>query len=210
MLEGRCVVVTGAKGNLGSAVCLRLAREGAQIFAVDRAVADVTDEAQVEKAYDAAQLKTGGIWAAVHCTGGWAGGELLDTPLATFERMIALNLRATFLCCKAALRRMKEGRIVNVAAYGPATFTGLSGNGVYAASKAGVIALTKAIAQESKTVRANCVAPGMMRTPQNAEAMPSSDQSGWVPLEEVAEAIAYLVSPEAGMVNGAVITFPNR
>ena len=210
MLEGRCVVVTGAKGNLGSAVCLRLAREGAEVFAIDRAVADVTDEAQVEKAYDAALQKTGGIWAAVHCTGGWAGGEVVDTAVATFEKMIALNLRATFLCCKAALRRMKEGRIVNVAAYGPATFTGLAGNGVYAASKAGVIALTKAIAQESKTVHASCVAPGMMRTPQNADAMPSSDQSGWVPLEDVAEAIAYLVSPESGAVNGAVITFPSR
>ena len=209
MLEGRVVVVTGARGNLGSAVCTRLARDGAEIFPIDRAVADVTDEAQVEKAYDAAQAR-GAIWAAVHCTGAWAGGDVADTPVATFEKMIALNLRATFLCCKAALKRMKEGRIVNVAAYGPATSTGLAGNGAYAAAKAGVIALTKAIAQESAGVRANCVAPGTMRTPQNAGAMPSADQAGWVPLEDVAEGIAWLISPEAGAANGAVLTFPSR
>ena len=210
MLEGRCVVVTGASGNLGAAVCARLRRGGAQVFEVDRAVADVTDEAQVEHAYDAAQKKLGPIWGAVHCTGAWAGGLVAETPLATFEKMIAVNLRSTFLCCKAALKHIKEGRIVNVAAYGPATFTGLGGNGAYAAAKAGVIALTKAIAQESPHVRANCVAPGTMRTPQNAAGMPSADQGGWVPLEEVAEAIAWLLTPESGAANGVVLTLPSR
>lgn len=210
MLEGRCVVVTGAKGNLGTAVCARLRRSGAGVFEVDRKVADVTDEAQVERAYDAARQEFGSIWGAVHCTGAWAGGLVAETPVATFEKMIAVNLRSTFLCCRAALRRMREGRIVNVAAYGPATLTAIGGNGAYAAAKAGVIALTKAIAQESGAVRANCVAPGMMRTPQNSLGMPEADESGWVALEEVAEAITYLLSPEAGAANGAVITLPSR
>ncbi|MCA1825581.1 MAG: SDR family NAD(P)-dependent oxidoreductase [Myxococcales bacterium] len=206
MLNGRCVVVTGASGNLGAAVVARLEREGARVFAVDRAVADVTDEAQVEKAYDAAVSKNGPLWGAVHCTGGWAGGAVGETSVATFEKMIALNLRSTFLCCRAAVRRMASGgRIVNVAAYGPLTFTGIAHNAAYAASKAGVIALTKAIAEEGGPVRASCVAPATMRTPQNAAAMPRADQSKWIPLEDVAEAIAYLLSSQAG--NGAVITF---
>lgn len=221
MLNGRCVVVTGASGNLGSVVCARLVREGARVVALVRRasdrvaegaiaqVADVESEAAVESAYDAAEP----VWASVHCAGGWAPGTVAKTDVATFEKMIALNLRSSFLCSRAALRRMEPrgaGRIVNVAAYPAATLVGIGGSAAYAAAKAGVIALTKAIAEEKHGVRANCVAPGTMRTPQNAAGMAGADQSGWVPLEDVAEAIVYLVSPEAGAANGAVITLPSR
>jgi NAD(P)-dependent dehydrogenase (short-subunit alcohol dehydrogenase family) len=108
------------------------------------------------------------------------------------------------------LTERREGRIVNVAAYNPAILSGIGGSAAYSASKAAVVALTKAIAEEgAKTgIRASCVAPATMRTPANAKAMPDADQSKWVPLEDVAEAILYLVSPEAGAASGAVITFP--
>jgi NAD(P)-dependent dehydrogenase (short-subunit alcohol dehydrogenase family) len=221
MLNGRCVVVTGASGNLGTAVCKRLLRDGARVMALvrrqgDRVVtdaiahaADLDREAEVEAAYAAAEP----VWASVHCAGGWAGGAVAETSLESFEKMIALNLRSAFLCCRAALRRMEprgEGRIVNVAAYQPAMLSGFSGSAAYGIAKAGVVALTKAIAEGKHGVRANCIAPGTMRTPQNAAGMPGADQRGWVPLEDVAEAIAYLVSPESGAANGAVITFPSR
>jgi NAD(P)-dependent dehydrogenase (short-subunit alcohol dehydrogenase family) len=204
-MKSRCVVVTGASGNLGGAVVERLERAGARVVALTRQDADLTDEAQVEAAYEKAVQRHGAIWGSVHCAGGWAGAPFAQTEIATFERMIALNLRSAFLCCRAALRRMRsEGRIVNVAALTAATLQGVGGAAAYAASKAGVIALTRAIAEEGSGVRANCVAPGTLRTPANGET------AGQVPLEDVAEAILYLVSPEAGAVNGAVLTFPSR
>lgn len=221
MLKGRCVVVTGASGNLGSAVCKRLLREGARVVALVRrgsdrvaegAVAQAADlevEAEVEAAYSAAEP----VWASVHCAGGWAGGTVAGTTLETFDKMIALNLRSAFLCCRAALRRMEprgEGRIVNVAAYDPAMLAAIGGAAAYGISKAGVVALTRAIAESGRGVRCSCVAPGTLRTPQNASGMPKADQSKWVPLEDVAEAIAYLVSPESGAANGAVVTLPSR
>jgi NAD(P)-dependent dehydrogenase (short-subunit alcohol dehydrogenase family) len=204
-MDKRCVVVTGASGNLGEVVVARLRRAGASVVPLTRKDADLGNEAQVEAAYDGALKAHGAIWGSVHCAGGWVGASFAQTPVEVFEQMIAVNLRSAFLCCRAALRRMRgEGRIVNVAALNAATLTGVRGSAAYAASKAGVIALSKAIAEEGGGVHANCVAPGMMRTAKNGNG------PGQVPLEDVAEAILYLVSPEAGAVNGAVLTFPSR
>ena len=204
-MKSRCVVVTGSSGNLGSAVVERLERAGARVAALTHKDADLTDESQVEAAYEKALQRYGPLWGSVQCAGGWAGAPFAQTEVATFERMIALNLRSCFLCCRAALRRMRgEGRIVNVAALTAAELQGVGGAAAYAASKAGVIALTRAIAEEGDGVRANCVAPGTLRTVANGET------PGQVPLEDVAEAILYLVYPEAGAINGAVLTFPSR
>jgi NAD(P)-dependent dehydrogenase (short-subunit alcohol dehydrogenase family) len=204
-LENKCVVVTGASGNLGSAVVARLQRAGAAVVALTRKEADLSDEAQVEAAYDRAIELHGVLWGSVHCAGGWAAGKVAQTSIDLLERMLEINFRSAFLCCRAALRRMRgEGRIVNVAALTAATFHGTGGAAAYNASKAAVIALTRSIADDGSGVRANCVAPGTLRTPQNG------NLPGQVPLEDVVEAILYLVSPDAGAVNGAVLTFPAR
>lgn len=239
--DGRCILVTGASGNLGSVVCARLLRGGANVFALvhregartplasallgdvgpsarehlDVRTVELDSEASVEEAFDAAIARFGGLWAAVHSAGGYAGGALQETTLETFDKMIGLNLRSAFLVSRAALRRLalrKEGRIVCVAAVSAANLTGLAGSGAYAASKAGIIALVKTLAEEGAPlgVRASCVAPGTLRTSTNARAMPGSDASRWVPPEEVAEAIAFLCAPAAGSVNGAVVTLPSR
>jgi NAD(P)-dependent dehydrogenase (short-subunit alcohol dehydrogenase family) len=204
-IETRCVVVTGASGSLGGVVVERLQRAGAAVVALTRKDADLSDEVQVEAAYDRALERYGSIWGSVHCAGGWAGASFAQTPIEVFERMMEINLRSAFLCCRAALRRMRgEGRIVNVAAINAAALAGVRGAAAYAAAKAGVIALTKAIAEEGGGVRANCVAPGTLRTPANGNA------PGQVPLEDVAEGILYLLAPESGALNGAVLTFPSR
>jgi NAD(P)-dependent dehydrogenase (short-subunit alcohol dehydrogenase family) len=204
-MQRRCVVVTGASGNLGRVLVERLQRAGAVVIPLTRKDADLSQEAQVEAAYDRALQRNGAIWGSVQLAGGWSPGTVAQTPVEVFERMIDINLRSAFLCCRAALRRMRgDGRIVNVSAFNAATLTGIGGSAAYAAAKAGVVALTKAIAEEGGGVRANCVAPGTMKTPANG------DLPGQVPLEDVAEGILYLLSPESGAVNGAVITFPSR
>ncbi len=204
-MDGRVVVVTGGSGNLGRAVVSRLQRAGAIAVPLAHQDADLRNEAQVEAVYDKVLQRHGSLWGSVHCAGGWAGGPLAQAPVEIFERMIDTNLRSAFLCCRAALRRMGgEGRIVNVGAFTAATLIGVGGAAAYTASKAGVIALTKAVAEEGGGVRANCVAPGAMRTPANG------NLPGQVPLEDVAEGIIYLLLPESGAVNGSVLTFPSR
>ena len=216
-LSGRSIVVTGASGNLGRAVCARLARDVARVVpfvhekrgAEERQV-ELTDERSVDAAFEGIPA----LWAAVNCAGGWRGGSpVRETPAEIFEAMIATNLRSAFLVSRAALRRFgpEGGRIVNVAAANAAALVGLAGSAAYAAAKAGVIALTKAIAEEGAAtgVRASCVAPGVMRTPQNERAMPGVGSARWVEVDAVAEAIAFLCDPRSSAVNGAVVTLPS-
>jgi NAD(P)-dependent dehydrogenase (short-subunit alcohol dehydrogenase family) len=216
-LSGRSIVVTGASGNLGRAVRSRLAREGARVVpfvhkkrSEEEREVELTDERSVDGAF----AGISGLWAAVNCAGGWRGGSpVRDTPVELFEAMIGMNLRSAFLVSRAALRQFGPGggRIVNVAAANAAALSNLAGSAAYAAAKAGVIALTKALAEEgaATNVRANCVAPGIMRTPENERAMPGAGRARWVELDAVAEAIAFLCDPRSSAVNGAVLTLPS-
>jgi len=216
-LAGRTIVVTGAAGNLGRVVCARLARDGARVVpfvhtkrAPEERAVELTDERSVEAGFEG----IGPVWAAVNCAGGWRGGSpLKDTPLEVLDAMLASNLRSLFIVSRAAIRRFapEGGRIVSVSSAPVASLSGLGGSSAYAAAKAGVIALTRALAEEGAAtgVLANCVAPGTMRTPQNERAMAAADKTGWVKLEDVAEAIAFLCDPRSAAVNGAVVTLPS-
>ena len=225
-MEGK-IVVTGAPGNLGTAVCQKLLagpdvrvvafvhRESSRAALAEKLgaraevrVVELASEASVAAAFEGA----GTIYGVVNCAGGWKGGSpVAQTSVETFDEMIALNVKSAFVVSREALRRGAR-RIVNVASFTAVQLAGMSGSAAYNLSKAAVVALTKAIAEEGAQagVRCNCVAPGTLRTKENERAMPSVDPARWVSIDAVADAIAFLLAPQSDAVNGAVITLPSR
>jgi NAD(P)-dependent dehydrogenase (short-subunit alcohol dehydrogenase family) len=205
LAETRVAVVTGATGGLGPAVVAALAKAGFQVHGVSRKEADVTDEAAVATFFGALER----VDVLVNVAGGFAGGKPThETDLVTWDGMLNLNLRSTFLCCRAAIPKMltaNYGRIVNVSsrnAVQPAA--GLS---AYNVSKAGVVALTNTLAAELRghNVTANVVLPSVIDTPTNRAAMPNADHSTWVAPESIAAVILDIVSDRWGIVSGAAI-----
>jgi len=229
-LADRVAVVTGGTGALGQAVTLRFLSDGAAVavpYAVraerdrlyqrvaaadrDRLVmepVDVTDlEAMTPFAASvvAARRKIDILVAGV---GGFAGGSLLETDVDTWKRMLDLNLTSAFSVAKAVIPRMVEaryGRVVIIASR--AVVPPAGGFIAYTVAKAGVIAFTQALAQETREdgVTVNAVLPSTMDTPANRAAMPNSDRKGWVPVEAVADAIAVLAREASAHITGTLL-----
>ncbi len=205
----RVAVVTGATGGLGPAVVARLGANDFEVVGLGSREADLTKAADVEAAFKRIVQQHGRLDALVNVAGGFAGGQPVhETDVETWQRMLDLNLTATFLCCRAAIPHMLAGgfgRIVNVSsrtAVQPAA--GLSAYGV---SKAGVVTLTHTLAAElvGTNVTANAVLPSVVDTAANRAAMPQADHSKWVTPEEIAAVIADLLSDRWGIVSGAAI-----
>jgi len=221
--RNRHVVVTGGAGALGTAVVARLLEAGAvchvpclneaeaarfrlrdskQVFV--SITGSLADEVAVDKLYRGATS----LWASIHTVGGFAASALPDTDLATIRHQIEMNLISCILCCRAAVRAMTGGgRIVNVAARPALEWRTGAGMTAYAASKAGVAALTAALAEEvaKDGILVNAVAPSIMDTPANRQAMPKADHALWPKVEEVAATIAFLASPENQVTRGAIV-----
>jgi NAD(P)-dependent dehydrogenase (short-subunit alcohol dehydrogenase family) len=217
------VLITGASGGLGTAVSKAFEDAGVTVVAVARSwpepvpfvtlSVDLTTaegcDAMVEQA-----LAHGPIDALVHLLGGFGGGQpVAETSDKTWDGMMTLNLRAAFCAMRAVLKPMTAatyGRIVAVgsrAAVEPlANFAG------YSVSKAGLVALVKNVAAETKDlgITANVVLPSTIDTPLNRKAMPSSDFSRWVKPESIAKTLVWLASRDAGDVSGAVIPIYGR
>jgi NAD(P)-dependent dehydrogenase (short-subunit alcohol dehydrogenase family) len=126
--------------------------------------------------------------------------------------MMSANLATVYAVCRAALPRLLEhgGSVVTVGSR--LALEGGAGSAAYAVSKAGVVALTRVLAQENETrgVRFNCVLPGTIDTPANRKAMPKADTSRWTPPESIARVIAFLLFPESSAVNGALVPVAGR
>lgn len=224
VLSGRHVVVTGATGGLGVAVVEKLLALGATCHlpciepsvpehaawaANPHAKATLSLDVGEESATDAFYSGLPPLWASIHLVGGFAMGPIAETSLADFERMLALNLRTCFLCCRAAVRAMRGanagGRIVNVAARPVLEPT--ADMTAYAASKAGVAALTRSLAAELRNdgILVNAIVPSIIDTPANREAMPGADFARWPRPEEIAETTAFLASPTNTLTSGALV-----
>jgi NAD(P)-dependent dehydrogenase (short-subunit alcohol dehydrogenase family) len=227
---GKVILVAGGTGGLGRAVSLAFLKEGAKVvvtylhpeeFAALQSVAgaegtsleghsvDVTDEVAVGQIVDQIIAEYGRLDAMVNTVGGYAGGvKLWDLETKTFERMLALNLRAGYALARAAIVPMlqrKSGAIVNVAA--KAAFDHAAGASAYAASKAAALAMIDSLAADAKGsgVRVNSILPSIIDTPANRKAMPEADFATWPKPEDIARVILFLCSDEARVIHGAAI-----
>lgn len=237
-LTGKTAVITGGSRGIGRAVCLELASRHCNIvlcYAGNEAAAqetacacealgakalaircDVADSQQVQELMQGAINAFGSIHILVNNAGITRDSLLMMMPEQDFDAVLATNLKGTFLCLKAVSRTMMKqryGRIINLS-----SVVGLRGNAGqvnYAASKAGVIGMTKSMAKELavRGITVNAVAPGFIETDMTAT-LPSSARAALLPTipmghlgaaEDVAKAVAFLASDDARYVTGQVL-----
>jgi NAD(P)-dependent dehydrogenase (short-subunit alcohol dehydrogenase family) len=221
----RHIVVSGGAGALGAAVVEALLGAGAicHVPCFDEAEAQrfrlrdhkgvrltvtgsLADEAAVTRLYQGIAP----LWASIHIAGGFAAAPLRETSVATLRQQIDMNFVSCALCCRAAVNGIASGggRIVNVSARAGLEWRSGAGMVAYTASKAAVAALTAALAEEvaKDGILVNAVAPSIMDTPANRQAMPKADYALWPKVEEVAATIIFLASPDNRVTRGAIVS----
>lgn len=229
-MTGRIFAITGASGVLGSAVAKAAAERGARVALIDFADhaevlkdcgpdalmlggVDLTDAVAASAAIDAVADRFGGLDALINVAGGFKWETLEDSLMAGWHRLFLMNVQTAANSSRASipyLRRSAAGRIVNIGANG--ALKAAAGMGPYAASKAGVHALTESLAEELKAdgVTVNAVLPSIIDTPTNRADMPKADFASWVSPSELAAAILFLASEEASAITGALLPVTGR
>jgi NAD(P)-dependent dehydrogenase (short-subunit alcohol dehydrogenase family) len=229
-MKHQVAVVTGGTGALGQAISRRLLAEGVAVcipyVVQDEAdalhgvlevpqrqrlhmvAADVSNTGQFEAFVKDTLDRFGHVDILVNAVGGFEGGDLVSTTPETWQRMLALNLTTCFIGCRGVLPAMvkaRSGRIINVASR--AVVPPRAGFLAYTVAKAGVIALTQALAEEARPhgITVNAVLPSTMDTPANRQAMADADWSQWVPVHSVAGVVAFLAGPDSSHVTGALV-----
>ena len=238
MLNGKVALVTGGARGIGKAIAMKLAGQGADIAILDAgslelseqtaeeiralgvkafaARCDITDYEQVTAAVAQVKEALGGVDILVNNAGITRDKLALRMSPEDFDAVLSVNLKGTFLMIRALYAdflRRRYGRIVNIASI--AGLMGNAGQANYAASKAGVVGLTKSIARElaSRGVTCNAVAPGFIETSMTANmnqaALEAASRS--IPVgrmgkpEDVAAAVAFLAGDDAGYITGTVL-----
>jgi len=235
-LSGKTAVVTGASSGIGRAIAEAMAEAGANLVLVGRdrarlqetvdtviargvqaepiAIELIAEDAP-QRIVDAAMNRFGALNILVNCAGIFEPQPFETQPMASFDRQMAVNVRVPFALTQAALPHLRpKGAVVNISSI--AGYAGFPQSAAYCATKGAIELMTRALATElgPQGVRVNCVAPGNIRTPMNAESFAASREyekslEDKTPLgrigetEDIAAAVVYLASPAAKFVNGA-------
>lgn len=227
ILKDKNVLITGGTGQLGQVVVETFSLSGARIAtsylyeeelkylpdSLKKKVlvipADVTNDLDVAKLFHRAIKEFGSVDILINLVGGFIPkSSLEEISTKDWEYMMNINLKSMFLCCREFLKLAKGksyGRIISMSAMPAINPT--AGRGAYAASKAGVVTLTKVLGEELKGsgVTANAIAPSILKTKANMESMPAEDFSKWVEPEEIANTMIYLCTSNARSINGLTI-----
>ena len=237
-LTGKSAIVTGSASGIGREIALALAGDGASVTVADRnsegaeavareidssggaaraAQVDVTDSGQVNELVSSTAAAFGSTDILVNVAGFGFNSRIVDMAEEDWDRVLGVNLKGQFLCCRAVGRRMIEqgtgGRIVNIAstAANNARYAG----GAYCAAKAGVVQLTKVLALELGEfgITVNAVGPGFTETPATVESSEEYRDNFFAQVPagrfgqpgDIANAVLFLVSPSSAYVNGQAI-----
>jgi NAD(P)-dependent dehydrogenase (short-subunit alcohol dehydrogenase family) len=235
-MQDKVILITGATGALGRVVAQRVAATGARVALTGRRqdaldilvgeldakgegriwaqAADLAIAQDVERLMSAVAERWGGVDILLNIAGGWRGGKrVADVTEEEWDLMLDMNLRSAFLINRAVLPYMVKqgwGRIINLGS--SAAVEPKPRRVQYAVSKAGVVALTAAIAADYRRsgIAANVILPSIIDTPANRKDMPDADTSRWVNPEEIAALMLFLCSEAGGSLNGATIPVYGR
>ena len=232
--DDQVFIVTGAGGNVGSALTRHLIARGARVLGVDiRAesldpgrlhladaarfaplvVTDLAEAAAAARMPEEALARFGRLDGLAQTVGGFAMAPIASQDEAMWAKMLHMNVLTTASAFRAVLPALRQAGRGSLVAIGAIAALGAPAEmAAYAAAKSAVLRLVEATAQELKPegIRANAVMPGTIDTPQNRASMPGADPTHWVKPAEVAAAMGFLLSEDASGVTGAALPVVGR